>query len=83
VARCTVERLMRAAAIQGARRGKTQRTTIGDETAGEPADPVDRQFAALGPNELWVADLTSNPRSSASFSSECAGNTCSCSLRGR
>jgi transposase InsO family protein len=59
VARCTVERLMRAAAIQGARRGKTRRTTIGDETAGEPAHPVDRQFAALRPNELWVADLTS------------------------
>jgi putative transposase len=58
VARCTVERLMRAMGIQGARRGKTRRTTLRDETAAKPADLVDRQFAAARPNELWVADLT-------------------------
>jgi putative transposase len=58
VARCTVERLMREMGIQGARRGKTRRTTLRDETAAKPADLVDRQFAAARPNELWVADLT-------------------------
>jgi putative transposase len=58
VARCTVERLMRDLGIQGARRGKTRRTTIRDQTAAKPADLVDRQFAAARPNELWVADLT-------------------------
>jgi putative transposase len=58
VARCTVERLMREMGIQGARRGKTRRTTLRDETVAKPADLVDRQFAASRPNELWVADLT-------------------------
>ncbi len=58
VARCTVERLMREMGIQGARRGKTRRTTLRDQTAAKPADLVDRQFAASRPNELWVADLT-------------------------
>jgi len=58
VARCTVERLMRALGLRGARRGKTRRTTIRDEQAVKPADLVDRQFVASRPNELWVADLT-------------------------
>jgi putative transposase len=58
VARCTVERLMRALGLQGARRGKTKRTTIRDEQAAKPADLVDRRFTASQPNELWVADLT-------------------------
>jgi putative transposase len=58
VARCTVERLMRALGLRGARRGKTRRTTIRDESAAKPADLVDRQFVASRPNELWVADLT-------------------------
>jgi putative transposase len=59
VARCTVERLMRAMGIQGARRGRTWvRTTTGDERQQRPADLVERQFRALAPNRLWVADLT-------------------------
>ena len=58
VARCTVERLMREQGIQGARRGKTRRTTVSDETSMKPADLVERKFVAAGPNMLWVADLT-------------------------
>jgi len=58
VARCTVERLMRALGLQGIRRGKIKRTTIADETAVRPADLVDRNFTAVAPNRLWVADIT-------------------------
>ena len=59
VARCTVERLMRAAGLRGIPREKTRKTTIGDgaETP-RPADTVNRQFVATAPNQLWVADLT-------------------------
>ena len=58
VARVTVERLMRELGLQGARRGKTVRTTIPDETADRPRDLVDRHFAAPAPDRLWVADFT-------------------------
>jgi putative transposase len=58
VARCTVERLMRTLGLQGVRRGKVKRTTIPDDLAARPADLVDRQFHAVAPNRLWVADLT-------------------------
>ncbi len=59
VARCTVERLMRALGLRGVVRGKTSiRTTFADETESRPADLVERQFRAAAPNRLWVADLT-------------------------
>lgn len=59
VARCTVERLMRGMGLRGAVRGKTYRvTTSPDPTLGRPADLVDRQFEAMAPNRLWVADIT-------------------------
>ena len=58
VARCTVERLMRRAALQGVVRGKRRRTTIPDDRADRPADLVERQFTAAEPNRLWVADFT-------------------------
>ncbi len=59
VARCTVERLMRQMGLQGAVRGRRfKRTTIVDEAAARPADLVQRNFTADGPNQLWVADLT-------------------------
>ena len=58
VARCTVERLMKALGIAGVVRGKTVRTTWADQAAERPADLVDRQFRADAPNRLWVADLT-------------------------
>ena len=59
VARCTVERLMRAEGLSGARRGKAFTvTTRPDDRQHRPADPVERQFRAPAPNQLWVADLT-------------------------
>ena len=58
VARCTVERLMRRLEIQGVRRGAKRWTTVCDETLPQPADRVNRQFAANRPNRLWVADIT-------------------------
>jgi putative transposase len=59
VARCTVERLMRKHGLRGVRRDKTRKTTLtgGPETQ-RPEDLVKRQFAAVAPNQLWVADLT-------------------------
>jgi putative transposase len=59
VGRCRVERLMREMGLVGCRRGRTWvRTTEGDDTLYRPADLVDRTFAALAPNRLWVADIT-------------------------
>ena len=58
VARCTVERLMKRLGIQGVKRGKGYKTTIVDDTADRPLDLVQRAFAATGPNQLWVADIT-------------------------
>ncbi len=58
VARCTVERLMRAAGLQGVVRGQRVRTTQPDDTAAPSADLVQRQFSAAQPNQLWVADFT-------------------------
>jgi transposase InsO family protein len=58
VARCTVERLMRAMGLQGVVRGRRHKTTIPDETAPRPLDLVQRNFTAERPNQLWVADLT-------------------------
>ena len=58
VARCTVERLMRRLGIQGARRGKSIRTTVADTSAPCPLDHVNRQFKADRPNQLWVSDFT-------------------------
>jgi putative transposase len=58
VARCTVERLMAELGLQGVRRGKAHKTTMGDPAAARPADLVERDFSATRPNQLWVADLT-------------------------
>ena len=58
VARCTVERLMRRLGIQGARRGKSVRTTVPDTSAPCPLDHVNRHFKAQRPNQLWVSDFT-------------------------
>ena len=58
VARCTVERLMSELALRGAVRGKVKRTTISDPKTPKPLDLVDRNFAPLAPNRLWVADFT-------------------------
>jgi putative transposase len=58
VARCTVERLMKALGLRGVVRGKTFKTTIPDELAERRADRVNRTFTVARPNALWVADLT-------------------------
>ena len=49
---------MRDLGLQGAVRGKKLKTTIPDGSALRPPDLVDRNFAAIRPNQLWVADLT-------------------------
>jgi putative transposase len=58
VARCTVERLMRAAGLTGLVRDKSPRTTKPAPETGRPRDLVERDFTATGPNRLWVADIT-------------------------
>lgn len=59
VARCTVERLMRAQGLRGIIRDKTRATTFGHGAQTvRPQDLVDRKFVATAPNQLWVADLT-------------------------
>jgi putative transposase len=59
VARCMVERLMRAMGLRGVSRGRAWVVTTRAAAAAErPADLVDRQFTALRPNQLWVADFT-------------------------
>jgi putative transposase len=59
VARCTVERLMRALGLRGTSRGRAWKITTQAESATRrPADLVDRQFTATRPNQLWIADFT-------------------------
>ena len=57
VGRDQVARLMRAAGIEGVRRGKRVRTTKADPGAGRHPDLVKRDFTAPAPNQLWVTDL--------------------------
>src|SRR6267142_2537489 len=59
VARCTVARLMRRLGLAGVVRGrKFTVTTIPETAAARPRDLVTRQFTAVRPTPLWVADLT-------------------------
>ena len=58
VARCTVERLMRANGWHGVTRRKKVRTTIADPSAPRAVDLVKRQFRVAAPNVLVVADFT-------------------------
>ncbi len=61
VARCTVERLMRELGLRGVTRGPNCWTTIADDSLARPADLVNREFSAIRPNQLWVADITFVP----------------------
>ena len=58
VARCTVERLMRANGWHGTTRTRTLRTTVPDPAGCRAPDLVDRDFAVAAPNRLFVADFT-------------------------
>jgi len=58
VARCTVERLMRAASLRGITRAKGPRTTTAGTGTDTRPDLVQRSFTATAPNQLWVADIT-------------------------
>ncbi len=56
-----VARLMRAAELQGISRRKGARTTRRANDARPVPDLVERDFAAQGPDQLWVADITYVP----------------------
>jgi putative transposase len=59
VGRDRVRRLMRQNGIVGAkRRGKPWRTTTPDPSAARSPDLVCRDFTAMRPDALWVADFT-------------------------
>jgi len=58
VARCTVERLMRAHGIEGLRNGKTQRTTLPGPSLVAAPDLVRRDFTADRPDGVWLCDFT-------------------------
>jgi putative transposase len=61
VSRKRIARLMRAAGLVGVSRRKRPRTTIRAQDARPAPDLVERNFAAAGPDQLWVADLTYIP----------------------
>jgi putative transposase len=61
VSRKRIARLMRAAGLAGVSRRKGPRTTIRAHDARPALDLVERNFAAAGPDQLWVADITSRP----------------------
>lgn len=63
IARCTIERRMRALGLSGAVRGKIKKTTIAARD-GQPdtrPDLLERDFTATAPNQRWVADITYVP----------------------
>jgi putative transposase len=61
VGRKRVARLMRESGVIGVSRRKSIRTTRRDPAARPAPDLVERKFAASGPNQLWVADITYIP----------------------
>ncbi len=62
VARKRVARLMRMAGLRGVSRRRGRVATTRRDLAHQPAaDLVRRNFAAQGPDRLWVADITYVP----------------------
>ena len=58
VARCTVERLMRKAGIEGCSNGKVQVTTRPGLSPVAAPDLVRRDFSATHPDAVWLSDFT-------------------------
>ncbi len=59
VPRCRVQRLMRAAGIEGAkRRARPRGTTKPDPGATRRPDLVERNFKVKAPDRLWLADIS-------------------------
>jgi putative transposase len=58
VGRKRVARLMRAAGLKGLQPQRFVTTTVTDPAADRALDQVNRQFAAAGPDRLWVADIS-------------------------
>jgi putative transposase len=56
-----VGRLMRRGGLRGITRRRKWRTTVRDKEARPAPDLVERNFAAGGPDQLWVADITYIP----------------------
>ena len=68
VARCTVERIMRASGWRGnTRRAWKVRTTVASPVAERFPDLVKRQFRAEAPGRLLVADFTCVPMAGGGF----------------
>lgn len=61
ISRKRIARLMRALGLQGVSRRRGVHTTRRSPDAQPAPDLVDRNFAASGPNRLWVADITYIP----------------------
>jgi putative transposase len=56
-----VGRLMHQGGFKGVTRRRKWRTTVREEEARPAQDLVKRDFAATGPDQLWVADITYIP----------------------
>ena len=61
IGRKRVARLMRASNIVGVSRRRSTFTTVRDPGARPAPDLVERKFEAVGPNQLWVSDITYIP----------------------
>jgi putative transposase len=61
VGRDRIARLMRRAGLRGVSPRRFVTTTRRDEAARPAPDLVERRFQAVGPNQLWVADITYVP----------------------
>jgi transposase InsO family protein len=67
VARCTVERLMRAHGWRGVTRARVTRTTVPDPGHARAPDLVERDFTASAPGQLVAADFTYVPLDGGGF----------------
>ena len=61
IARCTVERRMRALGLAGVSNARSTTTTRQPKAASYPSDLVQRDFTADAPDTRWVADITYVP----------------------